>query len=253
MQVTDITNLVIEKVAKKYNIKEDDVSWHKIAIELAYMYKEVKYSNIEIPDPFQVSLLDQIEDEDTIEMVNGCKIKIDSDSKFKNYFEEFTKITPETVRKLIPRDSVKDKIIHTSDVKSDWIDDFKSNKLVKSKNIIEKTFSKDVLNCYRVCLDYFPTHLHPKRESIVKNWYSTIDKLNRIDKVPFSEIERITKLAREDEFTSKNIFHSLTKLRKKPKGEDIYWIVKWSEKFKPKTKTVNRQSEETIKKNIDGW
>ena len=228
MQVTDIVNLVIEKVAKKYNIKEDDVSWHKIAIELAYMYKEVKYSQVEITDPFQVSLLDQIEEKEEICSQNEGGLM---------------------------------KKAWLVDEKGDWLevynkgkdDDFKSNKLVKSKNVIEKTFSKDVLNCYRVCLDYFPEHLHPKRESIVKSWYSTIDKLNRIDKVPFSEIERITKLAREDEFTSKNIFHSLTKLRKKPKGEDIYWIVKWSEKFKPKTKTVNRQSEETIKKNIDGW
>jgi hypothetical protein len=42
-------------------------------------------------------------------------------------------------------------------------------------------------------------------------------------------------------------------LRKKPKGEDIYWIVKWSEKFKPKTKTINRQSLDTIAKNISNW
>jgi hypothetical protein len=238
MQVTDITNLVIERVAKKYNIKEDDVSWHKIAIELAYMYKKtqepfshldniltkenkeryinivngknaVDINKIEVIDPFQISLLDQIE-EKQVKSVKKEKLGI---------------IVP-TYEELVE---------------------------VGNRIFNEPKFSKDVLNCYRVCLDYFPEHLHPKRESIVKSWYSTIDKLNRIDKVPFSEIERITKLAREDEFTSKNIFHSLTKLRKKPKGEDIYWIVKWSEKFKPKTKTVNRQSEETIKKNIDGW
>jgi hypothetical protein len=216
-----------------------------LAKEIVKEYeKNIDINEMEIIDPFQISLLDQIEDIDTIEMINGCKIKIDSDSKFNNYFEESTEIHTDMV----------DSLMQVSKRFSPKLTlDIGKGKDKSVTSVIEKTFNKDVLNCYRVCLDYFPTHLHPKKESIVKSWYSTIDKLNRIDKVPFSEIERITKLAREDEFTSKNIFHSLTKLRKKPKGEDIYWIVKWSEKFKPKTKTVNRQSEETIKKNIDGW
>jgi hypothetical protein len=100
----------------------------------------------------------------------------------------------------------------------------------KEKVII---YNDPVVWCYNDCLEFFPQHLHPKKEN---TWLDTIDKLNRLDKVPFEHIVRITKLAREDEFISKKIFQSLPKLRQKPRGEEIYWITKWSENFKPSAK-----------------
>lgn len=94
----------------------------------------------------------------------------------------------------------------------------------------EKVFSEEVLNCFNNCLVYFPENLHPKKN---KNWLESIEKLHRLDKIPFSEIERITKLARADDFTSKNVFHSLPKLRSK-KNEISYFNI-----FKEKFKTTN--------------
>ena len=113
-----------------------------------------------------------------------------------------------------------------------------------NKNLVE--------DCLNNCLKFFPERLHPKTKAIRDNWFETVDKLNRLDKIPFSEIERITEAARKDKFTSGNIFLSLPKLRTKNQDK-IYWIVVWFEKFKPKEKTHNRQTQEVIEKNLTGW
>jgi hypothetical protein len=118
-------------------------------------------------------------------------------------------------------------------------------KLIKTKEV----FSKDVLNCFDNCLKFFPEHLYNENK---ESWIETIDKLNRLDKIPFSEIERITEAARKDEFISKNIFLSLPKLRTKNRDK-IYWIVVWFERFKPKEQKINRQTQEVIEKNSKGW
>tara|TARA_R110000851_G_scaffold142856_2_gene281679 strand:- start:186 stop:887 length:702 start_codon:yes stop_codon:yes gene_type:complete len=111
----------------------------------------------------------------------------------------------------------------------------------------EKVFPMEILNCFDNCLKFFPEHLHPKNQ---KTWIDTIEKLNRIDKIPFSEIERIVKATREDTFWSQN-FLSMTKLRKKK--DEVYYIVIFGEKFKPKEKLINRQSQAVIEKNLTGW
>tara|TARA_R110002096_G_scaffold108249_1_gene236894 strand:- start:40 stop:804 length:765 start_codon:yes stop_codon:yes gene_type:complete len=108
-----------------------------------------------------------------------------------------------------------------------------------NKNLVE--------DCLNNCLEFFPEHLHPKNKN---TWLDTIEKLNRIDGVPFLEIERIVKATREDPFWGKN-FLSMTKLRKKK--DEVYYIVIFGEKFKPKEITHNRQTEEVIKKNLTGW
>ena len=105
----------------------------------------------------------------------------------------------------------------------------------------------EILNCFDNCLKFFPKHLHPKNK---KTWLDVIEKLNKLDGVPFSEIERIVKATREDPFWGKN-FLSLTKLRKKK--DEVYYIVIFGEKFKPKEKTINRQTQEVIEKNLTGW
>lgn len=98
----------------------------------------------------------------------------------------------------------------------------------------EKEYSEDVKMTYINCLEFFLEHLHPKTDNQKNSWLDTIDKLNRIDKIPFSEIERITKEARSDDFWSKN-FLSLTKLRLKNK-EKVPYIVVFNEKFKKSSK-----------------
>ena len=108
-----------------------------------------------------------------------------------------------------------------------------------NKNLVE--------DCLNNCLKFFPEHLHPKNKN---TWLDTIEKLNRIDGVPFLEIERIVKATREDPFWGKN-FLSMTKLRKKK--DEVYYIVIFGEKFKPKEITHNRQTQEVIEKNLTGW
>jgi hypothetical protein len=113
---------------------------------------------------------------------------------------------------------------------------------------MEKDYGYEIVNCYTFCLTFFPKHLHPKSK---KTWLSVIEKLHRIDKVPYQEIVRLTELARKDSFWSNN-FLSLTKLRMKDKQKVMY-IVVFSEKFKAKQKTINRQTQEVIEKNSNGW
>ncbi len=91
-------------------------------------------------------------------------------------------------------------------------------------------FSKEVQNCYEQCLFLFDEHLRPKTDTEKFKWMQTIERLERIDKVPFEKIIQITRSAREDDFW-KNVFLSLTKLRTKNK-DDIKYIVVFHEKFK---------------------
>lgn len=94
-----------------------------------------------------------------------------------------------------------------------------------------KTFSEDVLVCYNLIVDFFPEHLHPKNN---KSWLDTIEKLNRIDKIPFQSIIDITKKTRSDNFWASN-FLSLNKLRKKNK-DGIMYVVVFNEKIKSQIK-----------------
>ena len=95
-----------------------------------------------------------------------------------------------------------------------------------------KFFKAEVYNCIENCLQYFPETLHPN-EAQKNNWLDTIEKLERIDNIPFNLIERITERARADDFWGKN-FLSLTKLRKNNK-DGVKFIVVFYEQFKSKT------------------
>lgn len=107
-------------------------------------------------------------------------------------------------------------------------------------DIINNT-NEEVLNCYNNCLKYFSEELHPKKDTVKNKWLDTIDKLNRIDKIPFELIEEIVKRTREDAFWSKN-FLSINKLRQKDKN-DIPYITIFFNQFKPK-KNVDTTYEE---------
>lgn len=110
---------------------------------------------------------------------------------------------------------------------------------VKEK-VKENAYPKEVHDCFNNCLTYFPIHLHPKGGNNKNNWLDTIQKLSRIDKIPFELIEQIVKRTRENDFWAKN-FISITKLRKKNK-EGIMYIIVFNEQ------TKNQQNETTTKK-----
>ncbi len=121
----------------------------------------------------------------------------------------------------------------------------------KVKVIVENKFSPEVLNCYDALINFFPIQLQPEKK---ESWYSEIEKLNRIDKIPFELIIGIVKKTREDAFWSKN-FLSLTKLRKKNK-DGLKYIVVFNEKFNSvpqQEQKVGRQTLSTIEQNTKGW
>lgn len=94
----------------------------------------------------------------------------------------------------------------------------------------EKVYSKEVHNSFINCSLNFPEHLMPNNENKKNQWLDTLDKLERIDKIPFDIIENVVMKTRRDPFWSKN-FLSLTKLRKKNK-DDIMYIVVFNEQIK---------------------
>ena len=95
---------------------------------------------------------------------------------------------------------------------------------------IKKVYSSEVHDCFERCLIEFDEHLRPVKEAAKNNWMDTIEKLNRIDNIPFEMIHQITKHIRKDDFWSKN-FLSLTKLRK-TNGDGVKYVVVFYEKLK---------------------
>lgn len=122
---------------------------------------------------------------------------------------------------------------------------------VKVKDIKDKVYSKEIHETFKNCVRFFPEHLHPKQSN---SWLDTIEKLNRIEKIPFDMIESIVKKTRNDDFWSSN-FLSLTKLRKKNK-DGLMWVIVFNEQIKSNGKTgttnkggtANTVSEEYIKR-----
>jgi len=125
------------------------------------------------------------------------------------------------------------------------------NVIVKDKVIVtKKEYNTPVKNTLEKCLEHFPEQLKPSTEKEKENWLEVIEKLNRIDKIPFEWIEKITARARSDDFWSKN-FLSLTKLRKKnPDG--IKYIQVFYENFKrnDKKNSDNQPNYDDYKKGI---
>lgn len=123
------------------------------------------------------------------------------------------------------------------------------NDTVNDKDINIKVYSKEVNDCFNNCLNYFPEHLQPKNKN---SWLDTIEKLNRIDNIPFKIIEEIVKKTREDNFWSKN-FLSLNKLRQKNK-DGIYYSIVFNEQIKSKNgnnKTRRQIFEEKLKEQLN--
>lgn len=136
-----------------------------------------------------------------------------------------------TIIKLINKETIKlinkNATLVNSNLKK-WIESETKQVKVKEDNI--NVYSKEVNDTYFECCNYFTNGLIPNTDSKKNKWLDTIEKLNRIDKMPFNFIIEITKKARQDGFWSKN-FLSLNKLRQKDKNEIMY-IQVFYEQFK---------------------
>lgn len=102
----------------------------------------------------------------------------------------------------------------------------------------EKQYPIETYESYNIIVDLFPEHLRPKTNKQIEGWFECLDKLERIDNIPFETIVDIVKWGRNDSFWSKN-FLSLLKLRTKNK-EGIMYMVVFNEQMKrsnPITKT----------------
>lgn len=109
------------------------------------------------------------------------------------------------------------------------------------------SFSDEVVECYNEAIKHFEEHLHPN-EKAKEKWLDTLDKLNRIDKLPFEAILQIIIWARSNNFWKTN-FLSILKLRKKNR-EGVAYIIVFSEAMKknqPKVLTPEAQAETTEK------
>jgi len=128
--------------------------------------------------------------------------------------------------------------IKDMDTYLDIINDLESLKRKIRERKEEKTeYSDEVMICFNNCLKFFPYSLHPKNP---KTWYDVIEKLNRIDDVEFSEIERIVAATRANDFWGKN-FLSMVKLRKVNREMITYFVV-FSEKFPIQNKTSHHRN-----------
>ena len=101
---------------------------------------------------------------------------------------------------------------------------------ITNKPLVQTRYAQDVIDCVKNCLEHFDGHLHPKTPKQKLQWCEVVEKLNRIDGIPYQQIEAITEWARNDEFWASN-FLALPKLRKKNK-DGLLWILVFSEKLK---------------------
>ena len=119
----------------------------------------------------------------------------------------------------------------------------------------ETIFRAEVVDCYYDCIEYFDTHLHPKTKAITSNWLDTIEKMNRIDKIPFEKIVDIVRWARENDFWKTN-FLSIVKLRKKNNDGTMYSVV-FNEKLKSrpndKRKSERKVVADRYKQRSEDW
>jgi hypothetical protein len=113
----------------------------------------------------------------------------------------------------------------------------------------KKVFEEKINNTYNSCLIFFEEHLRPVDEKQENSWKETIEKLNRIEKIPLAKIIEITEKARADDFTRKNSFHSLNKLRTKKEG--MYYITIFNEKFKNNGNTNGKSVAEIGKRAME--
>jgi hypothetical protein len=142
------------------------------------------------------------------------------------------------------------KVSDNEDFKAEGLNELKKPKKQTLPKVAQKGFSEEVYNCYENCLNFFPEHLHPNGK-LEQGWLETIEKLNRIEKIPFDVISEITQKTREDDFWAKN-FLTMNKLRQKNK-DGIMYVVVFNEKARPiKQIKVDKRSLAAAN-NAKGW
>lgn len=87
-----------------------------------------------------------------------------------------------------------------------------------------KAFKDNIHECYDRLINFFSEDTKPKTDKAINVWKDEIRKLIEIDGYTDNDIIHVVKLAREDDFWSKN-FLSLTKLRSKDKHGIKYIVV----------------------------
>lgn len=115
----------------------------------------------------------------------------------------------------------------------------------------EKEYSAEVKKCYMQCIKLFDEHLRPANKSAQNSWLDTVDKLNRIDKIPFDLITSLVERVRADSFWARN-FLSLAKLRKTNK-DGIKYIIVFSEQFKERKPIVTPHQQAVADKEIKDY
>lgn len=101
--------------------------------------------------------------------------------------------------------------------------------------------NENVINTYEKCILHFPERLLPEDEKMVLKWQEEIEKLNRIDNIPFTWIEKIVEYARNDDFWQTN-FLSILKLRKKDK-QGMKYVQVFYERMKAEKEKVAKKNE----------
>lgn len=124
----------------------------------------------------------------------------------------------------------------------------------KDKSIIKnidttKKYSSESKNCLNECLIHFESHLHPTGKNL-ENWLDTIEKLERIDKIPFEKIIEIVRWARNDDFW-RGVFLSIPKLRTNNK-EGVKYIVAFNEKKKQQNANRNNSNNSRNTASVQG-
>jgi len=90
----------------------------------------------------------------------------------------------------------------------------KNNKYTKSKT---PEFSETVLKAFPHFVSLFPDQYKPKSEAQKNKWMDCLDKIERIDKYKLTEVYKVAKDLRSDDFWQSN-FLSILKLRNADKN-----------------------------------
>ena len=163
--------------------------------------------------------------------------------KFESIKEKRSKAGKKSAEKRAQQNTTKSTHVESVEQKSTnpTVNDNENvNVNVNVNDSLNKEYSQNVLQTFDDCLKLFDDHLHPKTKKQSDNWKDTIEKLNRIEKIPFENILDIVRKTRDDPFWSKN-FLSLTKLRKKD-SDGVMYIVKFNEQIKSNAKNKRTNS-----------
>ena len=232
-----------EWLAGDISLESDNVQGVFIQLCAVYWQRECKLSYDQATNRFNPECIDRLIEINVIQLMkNGLRIKFlnlqfaaakrrkkkrKSDGKKGGKKSASVRLSKSTTSQAtLEQDSTNTQALRIEKKKEEERKEDKSNLNTSVKP--QKVFTPEVVNCFLDCLAFFPNHLHPKDSDT--SWKDCIEKLNRIDGIPFEKIVQIVKAAREDDFWSKN-FLSLPKLRKKDKN-GVPYVVVFNERFR---------------------